>query len=144
VPLFIKWEDYLKFKTRDLYFIQIGATEGEGSKNVGSSDPILEYVRPCYWSGADVDVELVPDTFLKLKTNYADMEALNRVMTLNDVVSNKFGYAKINGSGEMAYIVCEVFAEKSQAEGHHAKCGGNCNNKHNLGQIEGSRPFFRS
>lgn len=134
----------MKFKTRDLYFIQIGATEGEGSKNVGSSDPILEYVRPCYWSGADVDVELVPDTFLKLKTNYADMEALNRVMTLNDVVSNKFGYAKINGSGEMAYIVCEVFAEKSQAEGHHAKCGGNCNNKHNLGQIEGSRPFFRS
>jgi len=111
VPLFIKWEHFMP-KTRDLFFIQIGANVG---KNVGSGDPIWEYVRPCNWSGAAV--ELVPDTFLKLKTNYADMEALNRVVTLNHGVSDKSGYAKISGSGETASIG-SIVADKNQTEGY--------------------------
>lgn len=110
VPLFIKWEQFMP-KTRDLFFIQIGANVG---KNVGSGDPIWEYVRPCNWSG--VAVELVPDTFLKLKTNYVDMEASKRVVTLNYGVSDKSGYAKISGHGETASIGLAVAADKEQVE----------------------------
>jgi FkbM family methyltransferase len=110
VPLFIKWEHFMP-KTRDLFFIQIGANVG---KNVGSGDPIWEYVRPCNWSG--VAVELVPDTFLKLKTNYVDMEASKRVVTLNYGVSDKPGYAKISGHGETASIGSAVVADKEQVE----------------------------
>ena len=97
VPLFIKWEHFLP-QTHNLYFIQLGANVG---KNVGSGDPIWEYVRPCHWSGAAV--ELVSNTYVQLKENYADVS--DRVLTLNYGVSKERGYVSMMGlGGEMARI----------------------------------------
>ena len=97
VPLFIKWEHFLP-QTHNLYFIQLGANVG---KNVGSGDPIWEYVRPCHWSGAAV--ELVSNTYVQLKENYADVS--DRVLTLNYGVSKERGYVSMQGlGGEMARI----------------------------------------
>jgi FkbM family methyltransferase len=68
------------------------------AKNIGSGDPVWEYVRPCQWSG--IAVEPMPDTYAKLKDNYHDLEALNRVVTLNLGVSNSSGYTTMVGGGK--------------------------------------------
>lgn len=105
VPLFVKWEHFLRQPSgsgrgmRNLYFVQVGANVG---KNVGSGDPIWEYVRPCGWSGAVV--EPMPFTFQKLKENYQDLEATGRVVALNYGVSEAHGYAGMLGGGELAKI----------------------------------------
>lgn len=103
VPLFVKWEHFMP-QTRDLFFIQLGANVGE---NVGSGDPLWEYVRPCHWSG--VAVELVSSTFRQLKENYADVN--DRVTTLNHGVSDKRGYAGMKGLGGETARILEIVAE---------------------------------
>jgi FkbM family methyltransferase len=94
-------------KTRNLYFIQVGANIG---KNVGGGDPVWEYVRPCHWSG--VVVEPMPETYATLKVNYHDLEALNQIVTLNLGVSKSAGYTEMLGGGETASLSTEMKQEK--------------------------------
>jgi FkbM family methyltransferase len=96
-------------RTRDLFFIQVGANVG---KNTGSGDPIWEYVRPCNWSGAVVEPAL--DTFTNLKINYQDLIDADRVFAFNLGVSNKHGYTKMLGRGEAASLSGEMSESLNQ------------------------------
>ncbi len=59
---------YVSLKTRDFFFIQVGANDGK------TGDPIYKYIRKYDWKG--ILIEPVPYLFQRLKLNYQDRSGL--------------------------------------------------------------------
>lgn len=107
VPLFIRWEDYIRKviprrRFEDVTFVQIGANCGKNTFGCAvGGDPIWSYATMCGWRG--VVVEPVSYVFKKLCKNYARWP---QVLPLRAAISDAPGVTLMSlGAGEMNKVI---------------------------------------
>ena len=107
VPLFIRWEDYIRKviprrRFEDVTFVQIGANCGKNTFGCAvGGDPIWSYATMCGWHG--VVVEPVSYVFKKLCKNYARWP---QVIPMRAAISDAPGITLMSlGAGEMNKVI---------------------------------------